>query len=146
MSSEFLADWLSNITFEFDIKSLIIELILLIPMTLFHATCLLKDLWLLSNKTILRVLKDTFEGVLQDSFQIEFQTFSLIEADFFDVGHFILFLLFYLRKLCTMLQFQLYEKRIFNSYGVVFLSPPQPKTLGELPPKSRYGTFKCFVT
>ena len=25
----------------------------------------------------------------------------------------------------------LYEKRIFNSYGVVFLSPPQSKTLGE---------------
>ena len=113
MSCEFLADWLSNITCEFDIKSFIIELIPLIPVASFHVRCLLKDLWLLSNKTIrtfqsqLRVLKDTFERVLQDTLQIEFQTFSLTEADDFDVGHFILFLLFYLQKQCTMLQFHL---------------------------------------
>ena len=85
----------------------------------------------------LGVLKDTFEKVLHDTFQTVFQTFLITVADFFGVGYFVLFLLFLLRKLCTMLQFHS-KREIFNSHGVVFLSAPQPKMLSELPPKSNY--------
>ena len=61
---------------EFDIKSFIIELILLI------SKGLLKDLQLVASKTVLisssqlDVLKDTFERVLQDTFQTVIPTHS----------------------------------------------------------------------
>ena len=83
----------------------------------FHTKGLLKDLQLVTNKAILifasqlGVLKDTFERVLQDTFQTVFQTFLVTAADFFGVGHFVLFLLFLLRKEGKMLQFHFFEKR-----------------------------------
>ena len=81
----------------------------------FYTKGLLKDLQLAASKTVLispsqlGVLKDTFERVLQDTFQTVFQTFLVTAADFFGVGHFVLFLLFLLRKLYTMHQFHFFE-------------------------------------
>ena len=120
-TSVFLAEWFARCFSlfwrgEFDIKSFIIELILLTPVGVFLCKCILKDLQSVANKTVLNfpsqlgVLKDTFERVLQDTFQIVFQTFLVTVADFFDVGHFVLFLLFPLCKLCTMLQFHIFER------------------------------------
>ena len=73
---------------------------------------------------------------LSDTFKTVFQTLLVIAASFLDEGHFVLFLLFHLRKLCIMLQFHLSKREIFNSNRVVFLSPSQPKMFSELPPKS----------
>ena len=82
---------------------------LLIPIGAFYTKGLLKHLQLVASKTVLispsqwGVLKVTFERVLQDIFQTVFQIFLITVADFFGLGHFVLFLLFLLRKLCTML-------------------------------------------
>ena len=90
----------------------------------------LKDLQLVASKTglifpsQLGILKDTFERVLQDTFQTVFQTFLVTVVDFFGVGNFALFLLFLLRKICTMLQFQFFEKTNLQlSWGCVLVSP-----------------------
>ena len=106
------------------------EKIKLIPTGVFLYQYLLKDLQLVSNETVmtfpfqLGVLKDNFERVLHDTFQIMFQTFLVTVADFFDVGHFALFSLFLLQKLCTVFQFNLFEKRnIQLSWSDVFVSP-----------------------
>ena len=68
----------------------------------------------------LGILKDTFERVLQDTFQ----TFLVTVTDFFGVGHFVLFLLFLLRKVCTMFQFHFFEKTNLQlSWSYVLVSP-----------------------
>ena len=90
----------------------------------------LRDLQLVASKTVLifpsqlGVLKDTFENVLQDTFQTVFQTFLVTVVDFFGVGHFVLFLLFLLRKRCTILQFQFFEiTNLQLSKSCVLVSP-----------------------
>ena len=93
----------------------------------FYTKGLLKDLQLIASKMVLifpsqlGVLKDTLKRVLHDIFETVFQTFLVTAGGFFGVGHFGLFLLFLLRKLCMMLQFHFFEREIFNSHGVVFL-------------------------
>ena len=81
----------------------------------------------------LGVLKYTFENVLQDTFQIMFQTFLLTVVDFFNVGHVV----------CSSSIFS--KREIFIFHGVVLFSPLQPKMFSELPPKSRYNIFRSFV-
>ena len=96
----------------------------------FYTKGLLKDLQLVASKTVLifpsqlGVLKDTFERGLQGTFQSVFQTFLVTVADFFGVGHFVLFLLFLLRKLCTMHQFYFFKKTNLQlSWSCVLVSP-----------------------
>ena len=96
----------------------------------FYNKGLLRDLQVIVSKTVLifpsqlGVLKDTFKRVLQEIFETVFQTFLVTAGDCFGVGHFVLFLLFLLGKLCTMLQFHFFEKRNLQlSFSGVFVSP-----------------------
>ena len=134
LTSVFLAKWFTVCFLlfwrcEFDFKSFIIELILWIPIAPFHTKCLLKDLQLVANKRVrtfpsqLGILKDTFERILQHTFELVFQTFLLLVADFFDEGLFVLFLLLILRKLCRMLQFHFFEKRNLFPWSDVLIYP-----------------------
>ena len=110
----------------------------------FYTKGLLNDLQPIASKTVLffpsqlGVLKDTFERVLQATFQTVFQTFLVTVADHFNVIHFALFLLFFLRKLCTMLQFHFFQKKNLQLSWSGVLVSLATQILSELPPKSSY--------
>ena len=71
-------------------------------------------------------------------FRLCFKHFLVTVADHFNVGHFALFLLFFLRKLCTMLQFHFFQKRNLPLSWSGVLVSLTTQILSELPPKSSY--------
>ena len=112
---------------QFDIKSFIIELMPLIPIGVYLYRMFVKGFTIgcKYNSPDFSIPTRHFERYLGNNiFQTVFQTFLVTVADFFGVAHFVLFLLFLLRKLCAILQFHLFERSYLQlSWSGVFVSP-----------------------